>query len=114
MVIRLYGLTTCDTCRTALRALEAAGRSVERVDVRSDPDLAARLPGWLAALGAEALANTRSTTWRGLDAASRARLATDPAGLLADHPSLIKRPVIEADGVVSCGWTDAVGDRLGV
>lgn len=63
--ITLYGLKTCDTCRKALKALEAAGRSVTFVDVRSDPGLAARLPGWIAAVGVEQLANTRSTTWRG-------------------------------------------------
>ncbi len=112
--LTLYGLKTCDTCRKALKAVEAAGRSVTFVDVRSDADLGARLPGWLAAAGADALANTRSTTWRGLDAGERARLADDPAGLLATHPALIKRPVIEVGGAVHVGWTPAVRAALGL
>jgi arsenate reductase len=112
--ITLYGLKTCDTCRKAMKAFEAAGRSVDFVDVRSDPGLTARLPGWLAAAGAETLANTRSTTWRGLDEGERARLAGDPAGLLADHPALIKRPVIGAGGAVHVGWTPAVRAELGL
>lgn len=110
----LYGLKTCDTCRKALKALEAAGVAATFTDVRSDPGLAARLPGWLAALGADALVNTRSTTWRGLDESERARLANDPAGLLKDHPTLIKRPVIEAGGGVYCGWTPAARTALGL
>ncbi|KAA5802366.1 ArsC family transcriptional regulator [Alkalicaulis satelles] len=110
----LYGLKSCDTCRKALKALDAAGIAATFTDVRSDPGLAARLPGWLEALGAEALANTRSTTWRGLDERERARLASDPAGLLADHPALIKRPVIEAGGAVHCGWTPAARAALGL
>jgi len=44
MATTLYGLKTCDTCRKALRALEAAGRSITVVDIRSDPGLGARLP----------------------------------------------------------------------
>jgi len=110
----LYGLKTCDTCRKALKALEAAGRSTDFVDVRSDPGLAARLPGWIAAVGVDTLANTRSTTWRGLDEDERARLSGDAAGLLADHPALIKRPVIEAGGAVHVGWTPAVRAALGL
>jgi arsenate reductase-like glutaredoxin family protein len=46
--------------------------------------------------------NTRSTTWRGLDEAARDR---DPLELLAEHPTLIKRPLIERDGVWTVGWT---------
>jgi len=112
--LTLYGLKTCDTCRKSLKALEAAGRSVTFVDVRNDPGLAARLPGWIAAVGVEQLANTRSTTWRGLDAGQRARLADDPAGLLAAHPTLIKRPVIEAGGALHVGWTPPVRAALGL
>lgn len=112
--ITLYGLKNCDTCRKALKALDAAGRSAAFVDVRTDPGLAARLPGWMAAAGAQTLANTRSTTWRGLAESERARLASDPAGLLTDHPTLIKRPVIEAGGAVHVGWTPAVRAELGL
>ncbi|WBQ12297.1 ArsC family transcriptional regulator [Hyphomonadaceae bacterium BL14] len=114
MATTLYGLKTCDTCRKALRALEAAGRSITVVDIRSDPGLGARLPGWIAAVGVDQLANTRSTTWRGLDEGQRARLAADPAGLLADHPTLIKRPVIEAGGAFHVGWTPPVRAALGL
>lgn len=112
--VTLYGLKACDTCRKAIRELEAAGRAVTFVDVRQDAGLAGRLPGWLAALGANALANTRSTTWRGLDEGQRARLAGDAAGLLAAHPALIKRPVIEAGGAVYCGWTPGTRAALGL
>lgn len=114
MATTLYGLKTCDICRKALKALESAGRSVTFVDIRSDPGLSARLPGWLAAAGVDQLANTRSTTWRGLDEGQRGRLAADPVGLLAEHPALIKRPVIEVGGAVHVGWTPAVRAALGL
>ncbi|XBQ14820.1 MAG: ArsC/Spx/MgsR family protein [Oceanicaulis sp.] len=110
--ITLYGLKTCDTCRKALKALDAAGKPAEFVDVRAEADLDAKLPAWLGAVGADTLVNTRSTTWRGLSDAERARKDTDPAGLLKDHPALIKRPVIETGGAVHVGWTKDVQAAL--
>lgn len=104
--MRIYGLKTCDTCRKAIRALGDA----EFIDIREDPlsdDLKARA---LAAFG-EDLVNRRSTTWRGLDEAERARA---PADLLSDHPALMKRPLIEHEGQLYLGWSKEVQAALGV
>ncbi|MEM6626115.1 MAG: ArsC/Spx/MgsR family protein, partial [Pseudomonadota bacterium] len=61
------------------------------------------------AVGADALVNKRSTTWRGLSDADKASAESgDAAALLMANPTLIKRPVIEADGDVHVGWTKAV------
>jgi len=108
----VFGLKNCDTCKKAVKALQAAEQSFEFVDIRQEADLAVKLPIWLSAVEAKALVNTRSTTWRGLDEVQRARAETDPAGLLAEHPTLIKRPVIESGDQVSVGWTPAVQNAL--
>ena len=100
----LYGLKTCDTCRKALKSLP----DVQFVDVRADgvpQDVLARAH---AAFGA-ALLNTRSTTWRGLGAEDRAR---PPLELLAEHPTLMKRPLIERDGQLFLGWNKATEAAL--
>ncbi|WP_212524035.1 ArsC/Spx/MgsR family protein [Actibacterium sp. MT2.3-13A] len=106
--MRLYGLKTCDTCRAARRALAAAGREPDEVDVRGDGVPEADLRRFLDAFG-EALINRRSTTWRGLSEAER---AGDPLTLLTAHPTLMKRPVIEADGRLYLGWGKDVQDKL--
>lgn len=111
--LTLYGLKTCDTCKNAIKALEATGHSVVYVDVRADgvpPDV---LAGWLAQHGG-AILNTRSTTWRGLGEADRARAESDPAGLLAEHPTLIKRPVIVTSDAVTVGWAKSVQAGFGL
>lgn len=111
--LTLYGLKNCDTCKKALKELAAGGHDVAFVDIRAEADLAAKLPGWLAAAGAEALVNKRSTTWRGLDEAARAGAEGNAAAtLLAAHPTLIKRPVIEAGDAVHVGWTSAISAAL--
>ena len=98
----LYGLKNCDTCKKALKALEAAGKPTAFVDIREDTDLAAKVPQWLASAGADKLLNTRSTTWRNLSETERAQ---PPEALLIANPTLIKRPVIETGKAVYVGWT---------
>ncbi|MGD1926484.1 MAG: ArsC/Spx/MgsR family protein [Paracoccaceae bacterium] len=101
--LTLYGLKTCDTCRKAIKALTEAGHAVRVIDVRADGIPREKLDIWVSEHG-PALVNTRSTTWRGLDAASRALAETDPGALLAEHPTLMKRPVIEREGAATVGW----------
>lgn len=104
----LYGIPTCDTCRKAMKEIAAAGRPVTFRDVRSEPLDTADISRFLAALG-DGLVNRASTTWRGLDDTAR---AAGPAALLAAHPTLMKRPVIDVDGALILGWTDAVRARV--
>ncbi len=108
--VTVFGLKACDTCRAAVKALEASGREVRLVDVRAEPLEGAQLARFLGAFG-EALVNRRSTTWRGLSEAERARA---PEVLLADHPALMKRPVIAAGGALYLGWDAGVKGALGL
>ncbi|MEO9779386.1 MAG: ArsC/Spx/MgsR family protein [Sedimentitalea sp.] len=102
----LYGLKTCDTCRKALKSLAEA----RFVDVRGDGVPTDVLKRAHAQFGA-ALLNTRSTTWRGLNETERAR---PPFDLLADHPTLMKRPLIENGDQLMLGWGADVQAALGV
>jgi len=107
---RLYGLKACDTCRKARKSLENAGIDVVFQDVRESPLTPKELERFLGEFG-EKLLNTRSTTWRGLDEASR---QTAPLELLQLHPTLMKRPVIEANGKLTLGWSSAIeAEHLG-
>lgn len=98
--MRIFVLKTCDTCRKALKSVEAAGRVPEVIDVRADGVSPADLDAMWAALG-DALVNRASATWRGLSDAEKAR---DPKALLATHPTLMKRPVIRVADRWYVGW----------
>lgn len=100
----VYGLANCDTTRAAVKALAAAGRVVRLRDVRAEPLGADEISRLVAALG-PGLVNRASTTWRALSEAER---ALPPADLLARHPAVMKRPVIESDGRTTLGWGAAV------
>lgn len=91
--MRFFYLKTCDSCRKALRALKERGVTPDLVDLRGTLD-PADLDAMVDAFG-DAVVNKRSTTWRGLDEAERALPARE---LIAEHPTLIKRPVIQHEG----------------
>jgi len=96
----LIGLKNCDNCRKALKVLRSAGYNVQFVDVRADGVAADQLARFHDAFGVSLL-NTRSTTWRGLREGER---ATPVLELLARHPTLMKRPVIDHEGALTLGW----------
>ena len=98
--MRFIGLKTCDTCREALKFLAEARHSPIVIDVRAD-GLSDEDRAQIIAQFGDAAINRASTTWRGLTDVEK---ASDPVALLAAHPTLMKRPVIEADGVWTIGW----------
>lgn len=93
----IYGLKNCDTCRKASKALPDA----RLVDVRAEgvpDDVMQRAFDQFGA----ALLNTSSTTWRGLSEAER---DAPPLALIAQHPALMKRPLIADGDTLYLGWT---------
>lgn len=112
-MITIYGIKNCDTCRKALKWLQAETIEYRFHDFRTDGLDRKTLQGWIAAAGWEALLNRRGTTWRklpdddrsGIDEAAAARL------MLA-NPTLIKRPVVEAGGKVIVGFKDAEREAI--
>lgn len=113
MSTKLFGLKNCDTCKRALKELEASGAAPEFVDIRAEADLKTLLPRWIAAAG-DKLVNRSSTTWRGLSEEDKARASgSSLEGLLLGNPTLIKRPVIETERDILVGWTTETKARLG-
>ena len=107
----LYGLKSCDSCKKALAQLRAAGHEVAFVDIRTEPMDATQLADLLAHHGADILLNRKSTSWRNLDETSR---SLPPQTLLAQHPTLIKRPVIFTETGSLVGWSREVQTACGL
>lgn len=106
----VYGLKNCDSCRKAMKELQAAGHAPVLHDVRDTALPEAILDAALARFGADLL-NTRSTTWRGLSEAERGGA---PRALLQAHPALMKRPLVVSGDEMSLGWkADAQATWLG-
>jgi len=107
-VLGVYGLKNCDTCRKALKWLEAESIAYTFHDVKADGISAADVKRFAAAVGWEALLNKASTTWRGLPDSDKQDLTEAKAvKLMAANPSLIKRPVFEKGRMIISGFRDA-------
>lgn len=104
----LYGISTCDTCKKALKALDAAGKAVTFRDVRANPLTPAEIDRIVQEFGSAAV-NTQSTTYR---AFSDFLKASEPEVQIANQPTVMKRPVIQDGEDWFLGWDDATQTRL--
>lgn len=106
MSMILYGIPNCDTVKKARRWLDAAGVSHRFHDFRKDGLDAARLQGWIDALGWEKLLNKSGTTFRKLPDAQKEGLdAASAKALMLDQPAMIRRPVVESADGFSVGFS---------
>jgi arsenate reductase len=107
-MIAMWGLKNCDTCRKAMKWMDAENIGYEFHDVRTGGLDAKTLSEWIAAAGWETLLNRRGTTWRGLPEADKADVDADRAAkLMLAHPALIKRPVFDTGSSVLVGFSAA-------
>ncbi|MEP2827609.1 ArsC family reductase [Parvibaculum sp.] len=95
-VLTVYGLKNCDTCRKALKWLEAENIPHKFHDVRADGVEASDVRRFVKSAGWEALLNKASTTWRSLPEKQKADVSeADAVRLMSENPTLIKRPVFD-------------------
>ncbi|MGI9203999.1 MAG: arsenate reductase [Woeseiaceae bacterium] len=114
-MLTMYGIPNCDSCRKARKWLEASAVEYRFHDLRADGLTSADIERWLQFVPREKLLNSRSTTWRALPESERCELdVVKVRSLLLDHPTLIKRPVLENDEHVLVGFVpDQYKELLG-
>ena len=99
----LYGISTCDTCKKALKALKEAGHVPEFRDVRANPLSEAEIDRIVQEFGDRAI-NKVSPSYRSFNAFLK---ESDPEVQIKEQPTVMKRPVIEHDGRWTIAWDDA-------
>ena len=105
MTATLYGIRNCDTMKKAWTWLDQHGVAYDFHDYKKSGIDQAKLEDWVRAVGWERLLNRSGTTFRKLPEAERQGLDADKAiGLMLAQPSMIKRPVLEADGKLLVGF----------
>ena len=106
-MITLYGIKNCDTVKKARKWLETNDISYQFHDFRADGLELSQVTSWLESLGWETLVNKRSTTWKQLDSQQRDALSTQhAAAIILEHPTLIKRPLLDTGSTVHVGFKD--------
>ncbi|MCM0000367.1 MAG: arsenate reductase [Erythrobacter sp.] len=102
-MIHLYGIPNCDTVKKARVWLESQSRDYTFHDYKKEGADPERVAGWIAAAGLDSVVNRKGTTFRALGEEDKARAADShtAVAMLVQHPSIIKRPIVEhAHGVL--------------
>ncbi|HYF60571.1 MAG TPA: ArsC family reductase [Burkholderiaceae bacterium] len=110
----VYGIDSCDQVRKARSWLRARGVPFRFHDFRADGLDASLLARWMGHLPWDALLNRRGLSWRGLEPARKASIVDQPsaAELMLEHPTLIKRPVLEAGDRIVVGFSEPIYRNL--
>ena len=109
MTLTMYGIKNCDTVKKARTWLDAHGTAYAFHDYKALGADAGKLRAWVAALGWETVLNRAGTTFRSLPDTDKAGIDAERAvALMLAQPSMIKRPIVEGDGVLLAGFKPEV------
>src|SRR4051812_1380546 len=105
MPITIYGIKNCDTMKKARTWLDEHDVAYTFHDYKVSGIEADRLQRWVTKAGWETVLNRGGTTFRKLTDAQKADLTERKAiALMVEHPSLIKRPVLEMGDALLIGF----------
>ena len=104
-MITIYGIPNCDTMKKARAWLAEAGIEYRFHDYKKAGVATADLKRWAAEVGWEVLLNRAGTTFRKLPPETKKNINKSKAlALMIENPSMIRRPVLEANGQVLVGF----------
>jgi len=104
----LYGISTCDTCKKAIKAIQAAGKEVTFRDIRANPLSEVEIARIVTEFGDRAI-NKTSPTYRSFSDFLR---ESEPEAQIAAQPTVMKRPVIQNGDQWTVGWDEAVQAKV--
>jgi arsenate reductase len=105
-LLTIYGIPSCSTCREARRWLQSRDIAYRFHDLREDRLDIQTLERWIDRIAWEKLLNKSSLTWRKLPEVDRNDMTRDRAlAAMIEHPTLVKRPVLERGKLVAVGFS---------
>ena len=110
----LYGIPNCDTVKKARTWLLDNGVDFSFHDFKKQGLDRATAARWLEELDWETLVNRKGTTWRNLPDERKALVVDEASApeLMLENTSVIKRPVLEGEGLLSVGFSPDAYTRL--
>jgi arsenate reductase len=110
--VTIYGIKNCDTMKKARSWLEDRKIAAAFHDYKASGIGRDVLESWVKQVGWEILLNRSGTTFRKLPEESREGLTEGKAvALMLDQPSMIKRPVLDADGKLTVGFKPEIYEK---
>lgn len=105
--VTLYGIKNCDTVKKARKWLDANSVPYTFHDFRVDGIDKTLVNNFLKQISLETLINKRGTTWRKLsDEEKEIKNKTQAVTLMIENPTIIKRPVLDANKKLAIGFSE--------
>jgi arsenate reductase (glutaredoxin) len=111
----VYGIKNCDSVKKTTTWLTANNVSFEFHDYKTKGISKEKLQEWVNQVGFEILVNKKGTTWKQLDETVKASVIDGSSAIMvmSEKTSVIKRPVIEADGkVIIVGYDEKTLEKI--
>ena len=113
MTVTLYGIKNCDTMKKARAWLDAKGIAHELHDYKKQGIDAESVTRWVEELGWQTVLNRAGATFRALPDADKQDIdARKAIALMLAHTSMIKRPILDRDGVLTAGFKPEIYETL--
>ncbi len=108
MTTTLYGIPNCDTVRKSRQWMDDNDHEYDFHDFKKDGVDDTLIRQWILAHGVDTMVNKRGTTYRNLTDEEKADAGdrNKAVALLVQHPSMIKRPVLEHHGASTVGFKE--------
>jgi arsenate reductase len=104
-MVTIYGIKNCDTMKKARSWLDSKRIAHQFHDYKVAGINTAALEGWVKKVGWQVLLNRAGTTFRKLSDADKKDITEKKAvALMLTQPSLIKRPVLDAEDKLTVGF----------
>ena len=108
-MLHMYGIKNCDTIKKAQAFLTEHNIAFEFHDFKKDNLTKEQITTWLKSIDWKILLNRRGTTWRRLPEDIKENInETKAIQLMLANPSMIKRPVLEANDKLFVGFDEQV------
>ena len=112
-MIRLFGIPNCDSIKKSKKWLKENNIEFEFHDYKKQGVPEKELRSWIKQVGWEVLLNKRGTTWRKLDDDTKNSVNEKEAiQIMMDNPSIIKRPVLNSNNVITVGFKPEIYKEL--
>jgi Spx/MgsR family transcriptional regulator len=105
----MYGIPNCDTVKKASVWLKQNNLPFTFHDYKKQGITSKKLKEWCKHFGWENVLNKNSTTWKELSGEQRNAIknVATAINLMSEKPSIIKRPIVEANGNLLLRFNEA-------
>ncbi len=105
-MLKIYGISNCDTMKKAFDLLKEKGSEFAFVNYKTEGIKAKKIEAWIAKRGLEVILNKNSTTFKELSPEQKPSTEAEAISLMVQKPSMIKRPVVEKGSKILVGFAE--------